>query len=393
MEDKDTSRQQSTGFQKERTMPVNRIVFTGDVLRPNVAGTRPTQHHNIRWLRNLLGTQLEMATNLPVESISWNCGGVQDGRLGDDDISLIYRAFGLRVDIRNWARIHDIDRLPQQVDELFRRLFQNALVVGFEMPPYLRRMFSRFGILYINVMLHPVRFLDDLLLTFSASEPSLQERLFAHRIQEPFIRTIAGLQRAAAARSDNTQIEPDSALFLMQTWYDQSQIQDGIFVDSMNFLNDIAAYAKQYREFLVKEHPLEPNPATLFMAATIPNMRLVKGNTYTFMSRPEIISVGTLSSSVGYEAQYFDKKAQFFLRPPMQLRRGPDDPEDAQIGIQDMFLTADFWREVLTPILPVTNSDGVTVPFKPNRLRSSIRSFWNFNEIDTDIAVRAAKAG
>ncbi|WOI58441.1 hypothetical protein [Palleronia sp. LCG004] len=369
----------------------DRVVFTGDFLRLNAAGTRPTQHQNIRWLRNILSTPIAMATGCNSSVFCWNSGAVRDGLLGDADINRFYGSFGLPRSIHSWARIHGIDTLPRRMESMLRDVFRGSLVVGFEMAPYLSTFLTREGIPFVNVSLHPVRFLDDLLLGFASNHPAIQEAIFGHRLDDASIRLIAGLQKASAARGFNASVAPDSALFLMQTWYDQSQLRDGRFVSPTDFLDEIISCAAEHEEFLVKEHPLEPHPAISTMAALIPNMRLVKDNVYSMLALPEIRTVATLSSSVGLEAEYFDKQSRFFLREPLKLRREAEDDRDGYVAIRDAFLMPDFWRKILAPVMPVSQPDGITVPFKPNRLRIAIRGFWGFNEIDTDIPVRMAK--
>jgi hypothetical protein len=365
--------------------PPRRIVFTGDFLRPGVAAERPTQHHNIRWLRNLVSTPLQMATDLPQEVVSWGAANVNDGRLTSADVAAIYHRFGLVRNLSSWAALFDAERLPSSVENLLRPLFQDSLVVGFEIPPYLEHFLNREGIPFIGTTIHPVRFLDDILLAFRSNCPSVRAALSPCQVSDAFIRTMAGVQKASAARYFNEEVRPGSALMLMQTWYDQSQILDGRFVDATRYLDEIIAFARNHTEFLVKEHPLGANPATIILQARVPNLRLVTGNVYGYLSIPEVSSVLTISSSVGVEAPYFGVRTQFLLRPSIRMHN-PAEPEDTgYMAMQDAFLSADFWRNTLRGLMPVTAPDGVIVPFKPNRLRISMRSFWNFNEIDTDV--------
>lgn len=371
--------------------PVRHILFSGDFLRPSNAALRPTQHYNIRWLRNLFGTQLEMAVGLPQSVLSWGYDSVTDGRLTTADVSAIYNAFGLPPDINAWAAIYALDELPTRVEALFDQFFEGSLVIGFELPPYLTHYLDRRGIPYVGATIHPVRFLDDIFLGLRSNVPALQDVLFEHRIDEAFIRTMAGIQRASAARAMPMAVPEKSALFLMQTWYDQSQLRDGRFVTIDDYLDKIVAIASRHSTFLVKEHPLAPNPGTILLQARIPNLRMVTGNVYGFMSLPQITTVGTISSSVGVEASYFGVRTEFLLGSPLTRRITEADPADGYVGIFDACLAPDFWRKLLSTLLPVTEPDGITIPFKPNRLRIGMRSFWNFNEIDTDIPVQMAK--
>jgi len=371
------------------TEPVSprRIVFTGDFLRPNPAGDRPTQHHNIRWLRNLVSSQLAMATRLPHSVFSWGAADVNDGGLGIGDVQAFYQLLALPLTIKAWASIHAADRLPWRLEAVLDHVFHDSLVVGFELPPYLEKFLTRRRIPWVGFTVHPVRFLDDLLLGTRSNIPAVQERIFPHRISEDYIRTMAGVQKAAAARYFPDKVRDGSALFLMQTWYDQSQIENGEFVSAERYIDQIAGIAAQHQEFLIKEHPMAPNPATPVLRARIANHRMVKGNVYGYLSIPEIRTIATISSSVRQEAGYFGVAGRALLGDAVLLRRYPGDPAHGFVGIEGGFLAPDFWRDILAPVMPVTPADGVRVPCKPNRLRTSIRAFWSFNEIDTDIAV------
>jgi len=365
--------------------PPKKVVFTGDFMRPSVAGDRPTQHHNIRWLQNLVSSQIKMAADLPQEVLSWGVAGVHDGRLTSTDITSFYNFFGLPLDIRSWAMIFQLDQLPARLENFLLSVFEDSLVVAFELPPYVEHFLNRHAIPFIAATIHPVRFLDDIFLAVRSNIPAAQEQLFKYRVDESYIRTIAGIQKASAARNFKDTAKQNSAIFLLQTWYDQSQIENGRFIDASIYIDEIADLANQYSEFLVKEHPLAPNPATVYLQSRIPNLRMVTGNVYGYMSMPEIRMIATISSSVGTEAPYFGVDSKFFLGTPVKLRLDAEDDADRYVGIVDAYLAPDFWRNMLATVMPVTKHDGVTVPFKPNRLRISLRSFWNFNEIDTDV--------
>jgi len=364
---------------------VKRVVFAGDFLRPNIMGNRPTQHNNIRWLQNLLATQISMATGLPQSVLSWGVDGIKDGQITASDVRAIYADFGLHTDIQSWALIHGAEHLPRRFEALLSHFFSDSLVIGFEIPPYLETFFQRHGIPFVAATVHPVRFLDDVFLGWRSNVPEISKSLLGHRIDENYIRVMAGIQRASAARAMSEDLKPDSALFVMQTWYDQSQIENGRFISPERFLKPIIEMARSHNELLVKEHPLAPNPATALIQACVPNLRMVTGNVYGYLSVPEITLLGTLSSSVGVEAPYFGVPTRFLLRTPLITRAVGTDPAEGYVGILDAYLAPDFWREMLEPLLPVSARDGVRVPHKPNRLRISMRSFWNFNQIDTDI--------
>ncbi|MFN4057753.1 MAG: hypothetical protein ACK4HW_06170 [Roseinatronobacter sp.] len=368
-----------------------RIVFTGDILRPSPFYWRPTQHHNVRWLRNILSHQLRAATGLPDIAVSWGHGTLRDGGLGEMDVRALYAAFRFPPNIKSWATIYGLEDLPPRVEAILAHLYADALVIGFELPPYLETFLTRRGIPYVSFTIHPVRFLDDLLLGLRSNVKAIQDRLFAQAISEPFIHMMAGIQKASAARYFPVDVKPGAALMVMQTPHDQSQLRDGVFLTPADFLDQIADLAAAHSEFLIKEHPIAPNPATPILQARIPNARMVTGNIYGFMAIPEIKTITTLSSSVRVESEYFGVQSRAFLRDAVIVRRAKSDAENGFIGIEDAFLNSDFWRDLLDGLLPVSAPDGMRVPPKNNRLRISLRAFWNFNEIDSDVAASLVK--
>jgi hypothetical protein len=44
-------------------------------------------------------------------------------------------------------------------------------------------------------------------------------------------------------------------------------------------------------------------------------------------------------------------------------------------------VSADLWRDLLEPLVPVTGRDGDAEALPPNTLRNSLRQFWGYDEI------------
>ncbi|SEA65257.1 hypothetical protein [Rubrimonas cliftonensis] len=368
---------------------IRRIVFTGDFLRPSPYRWRPTQHYNIRWLRQLLGAPLGLATRLPIETVVWGRGSVASEGVDGAAAALIYDAFGLPRSSDGWARLSTAAAVPDLVETFIHGLFRDALVIGFETPPMLEGCLRRAGVPHIDVINHPVRFLDDIFLGFRSDLAPVRAALARHAVREDRLRLMAGVQAAAAQRLFEKALEPRSLLFLMQVADDRSQIRDGAFVGATDYLEEIAALARGFSRVYVKEHPLQPrSPHSRAILARCPNAETAVENFYSLVATDQIAAVASLSSSATLEAGYFGKAAHYLLGAPYAL--APDGRAPApheHVGVFDAFLTPDFWREALDGTVPVTATDGLRPPFKPNRLRASLRSFWGFNQIDTDAAV------
>ena len=94
-----------------------------------------------------------------------------------------------------------------------------------------------------------------------------------------------------------------------------------------------------------------------------------------------------MRSSTVTEAGYFGKRADYVFQPPFRFARDGALPQGREyVGLYNDYLAPDFWRGILSGVMETTPEDDMRVPEKPNRLRLSLREFWNFNEIDTDFA-------
>jgi hypothetical protein len=304
-----------------------------------------------------------------------------------ETVGAIYDEVGVPRSIEGWGRLFDLPEIPPPLAALAKERFEGALVISFEIAPVLERALVAQGCTVIDVVNHPVRFLDDIFFGWRCTDAAVAARLARHAVREDWVHVMAGLQSAAALRSLRLAPEPDSLLFLMQVTHDRSQLRDGRFIGAGDYVDAIAALGRQYRRVYVKEHPLQmASPGTRAVLEACPNATIIDENFYRLMAAPGIAGVASLSSSASIEAPYFGKAAHTLNRPPFRFALDGAVPDaDAYVGIHDGYLSADFWRDILGDTMPVTPRDGSVIPFKPNRIRTAMRSFWGFSQIDTDV--------
>ncbi|MBY6127066.1 hypothetical protein [Roseovarius atlanticus] len=364
----------------------DRIVFTGDFLRPSVAGLRPTQHENIDWLAKLLRTPVEMASGLPCETVHWDNAWVNGARIDSATIEAIYSMFWRRPDIHAWSQIFAAETLPAMIEDMFARFFAGSLVIGFELPPYLTRFCARHGIPFIDCSLSPVRFMDDLLFHLSSGSAAITDALRPYGVSEDLIRLAAGVLSSNAAKANPRPPRPESLLLILQTRFDKVVIENGGFASLLDHLDRLRDIAAGYRHVLIKEHPLEPQTEIRdALCRALPDAQISDDNFYRLVSHDNLRGVAALSSSCVAEAGYFGKVGHYLI---------PDfDPDNLTPGIEavcvdDVILTPDFWRDMLGAAgCEVSDKDGLRLLSKPNRFRQQLRSAWGYNQIDSDIAV------
>lgn len=369
----------------------NRILVTGDFLRPSPYAFRSTQNENIRWLAQLLTVPLGMATGLPVTDVLWDDNWLNQPNFNQVEVQAIYEAFWLKPNIQSWAQIYGAETLPASVEGMLAHIFRDSFVIGFELPPMLVHFLRRQGIGFVDVTLSPVRFMDDLTFSVSASAPEALEAIGAHALPEPLQKLAAGVVSAHVAKHFPKPPRPDTLLVIMQTGFDRAVVEGKRFVTLRDYMDELEEIARDYSAVLVKQHPLEPQPEIRDMLlCSLPYAEVTEENFYRLVSHRNLRGVAALSSSCIFEARFFGKR-QHALMPGVDFSRSPAGLPICDVG--DALLTPDFWRDVLGASgLEVTGKDGIVLPPKPNRFRMQHRIAWGYNEIDTDIAVGWAKS-
>jgi hypothetical protein len=361
-------------------------------LRPDIHGQPGGVDRLAAWLFNAIKRQLTLACRKPARLLTTKtspalASWVAAQRAPNDADTI-------------WAACYD--RLPGDQDtsnavaRLILPALRNQFCIGYELPPYLIDLLDQHDIPWIDIRIHPIRFLDDLLFAVRASDPRTQQFLLDHSVTEAHIQITAGLRDAMCQFISHASVPPDPLLILGQRRFDSSQISKGVFYDAMNHTTEIAAICARHPAVILKPHPLDTEHSLLTAAASLGAnvIGLVNDNLYRLLALPEISAILSVSSSAAHEAIYFGKTIYTLMPLPLRLAwRGDPIRADHHAALDDALLSIDIWRTILAPHTAVTPADGVRLPPKPNRLRLALDSFWAFNEIDTDRLPRPKPLG
>jgi hypothetical protein len=353
-------------------------IVVGDLLRPDGSGRPGGTDRPTLWLWNAVKRQIYLASGLPSEALT--TAGLTDW----------IEALRPQAEAdAYWASVHDRLASTERIVERLRRRF----CVGYEMPPWLVRLLDEHAVPYVDLRLHPVRFLDDLLFAVRTSVPETQADLLSVAVQESEVFATAGLREAMCRFISEARVPDNTLLVAGQRRFDSTQIVGGTFFDAFPRAAEIHAICARYPAVVLKPHPLDRHHSLLEVAAAAPTrvIGVIDDNVYRMLSLPQIGAVLTVNSGLAYEAPYFGKHVHALAPLPIRLGwRGAAPDAGCHVSLDDFVLTPDFWRMVLAPHVPVTAADGMRLRPKPNRLRIALDSFWNFQEIDTDRVPRAA---
>ena len=136
--------------------------------------------------------------------------------------------------------------------------------VTYEAPPYLLRLLDGWGCTWLDVRLHPVRFLDDLLFAVRASQPDTQGAVARQRAAgKPADGRTAGLREAMGQLISDATVPEDTLVVVGQRPIDATQIVDGGFFERAGHQVEIAAHLRGPRRGAAEATPERrpPQPA------------------------------------------------------------------------------------------------------------------------------------
>ncbi|MDR3537553.1 MAG: hypothetical protein P4L71_13735 [Acetobacteraceae bacterium] len=357
-------------------------VVVGDLLRPDGSGRPGGTDRPTLWLWNAIKRQVHRACALPVEILTTtgSVGAWIESLRAPDDADTY------------WASVHAAMPPSEALDRLVIARLRGRFCIGYELPPWLVRLLDAHAVPHVDLRLHPIRFMDDLMFAVRASRIDTQAALLGMAVQETEVLATAGLREAMCRFISEAAVPDDTLMVIGQRRFDSTQIVDGGFFDAAARAAEIHALCVHHAAVVLKPHPLDRHHSLLEVAAASPGrvVGVIDDNVYRLMALPQIGSVLTVNSGVAYEAPYFGKRVHTLA--PLTVRLGwQGDAVDRRVhaALDDVVLTPDFWRMVLAPHAAVSAADGMRLRPKPNRLRIALDSFWNFQEIDTDRIPRA----
>jgi hypothetical protein len=358
-----------------------RILLTGDFLRPLDDSFRPSQTGNILWLHRLLRRAIGNATGTVPEAMAW---APPEGAAIAFDTPGFYAAAGVPADIEGWVALFAARDLPREAAAMLARAFEGvAIVVGFELTTMQKRLLSRLGVPWLDFNIHPYRFGPDVLFAVQVSHPGMLEPLARHHAGDAVFEPWADLLAATAVKVPVHPPVTEPVLVVGQTRVDRSLLADGRLLDLADFAAPFHAAIGDAGTVLFKPHPYNAGGFGLHdIGLPLRRIRETGDNAYVLMAQDSIRRVVGVSSSLVAEARFFGKEGVFLGPAPFRIAaQAAALALDAHASVVDAWLGADFWRDMLAPLVPVTAADGRRVSLPPNSLRNALRQFWGWDEI------------
>lgn len=256
-----------------------------------------------------------------------------------------------------------------------RDVFTGAdLVVGFELSDTARAAIEEAGAPWLDLRIHPLRFMDDIFLAFETNVKAIEEKLQLYRVDEALCRYHADLVRATVIKLKKDDIVPKNSLLLVgQTEKDRVVFDGQKYLSLPDRLDAIRPLAHSCEHIYFKPHPYAGNGRAIVrqLRKALGDVRIIRQNIYFLLANDGVRHVAALNSSVLHEAKYFEKETTFLYMPTFDER---------QIGVYDDFLGGAFWSDILSSLLP-TVPTALKLPSQPGRMRRALNDFWGYNAI------------
>ncbi len=358
-----------------------RILVTGDFLRPQEDAFRPAQTGNIQWFHRLVRRPLGRAAGQEVEALVW---GDPRSPFPAFDTPGFFAAAGATPDTEGWVSLFDAPDLPREAVAMLAAAFQDvAVVIGFELAELQKRLLTWMGIPWIDVNIHPYRFGPDVLFALASNHAAVMDQLRAHHAEDAVFEPWADLMAATAIKLPPHLPLTEELLVIGQTRVDRALIRDGRLLDLADFAEPLHALAGREARLLFKPHPYNADGFGLHdIGLPLARIREAAENVYMLLGQDAVRRVVGVSSSVVAEARFFGKEGVFLGTSPFRIAGARDAlAPGLHASVVDAWLSADFWRDLLAPLMAVTPRDGARPGLPPNALRGSLRQFWGWDEV------------
>nr|VFK10870.1 MAG: hypothetical protein BECKLPF1236A_GA0070988_100453 [Candidatus Kentron sp. LPFa]VFK27305.1 MAG: hypothetical protein BECKLPF1236C_GA0070990_100453 [Candidatus Kentron sp. LPFa] len=221
-------------------------------------------------------------------------------------------------------------RSDKHLDEL--ELTTNTAIVGFELPNEDLAYLNKKNISWVNLAIHPLRFLNDLHFDVSASFDFDPKNIQSSTEEIEFCANMLRIKYSSS--TTNRRKHHNTLAIFGQEPFDRSIYFDGEFMLLDKYINKLDELAKEHDKVIYKPHPFNTNKTVdRFIYDRYSAEYPIDNNPYRLILSGEISTSCAISSSIISEASvlglhsiYLEPRAKRFSSP-INYRRLLDNQE------------------------------------------------------------------
>lgn len=269
----------------------------------------------------------------------------------------------------------------------------NTFVIGYELSEQTKSVLDAINIKYVDIWLHPVRFLDDNFYAYNSSDRDIRKKLNNYNLPEDTyylyadklkIQSYMGWDKFHNA-IDKALID-NSCLFVGQTLTDKAVCRDGTMLTVLNFEEEFTRLTKEFEHVYFSPHPMIKGDysSQLEFLKQFDNVSIIKEPGYKLLCSEKIKKVVAISSSLVYEARFFNKETEFFYRPIVPVSsNGGDDGN--YISIFNKLHSSLFWADILKDEFSISdNIIDIDYMTNKNNYRDMLALYYNNKVFDKE---------
>lgn len=360
---------------------VKRILICSDFLMTKEA----EQAKNRDWLFGLLRRPLRRATGL--EAVSFSSGG--DGFSRDKFFALSGIPFDPAA-TQFWFDAASIK--PESAAYLSEFVGADDFLIGYELSDQTRGLLDRAGAAWIDIWMHPIRFLDDLLFGFASSSEAVYEAMKDFHVKDDVFGLYADRLRIQYGKGflrRQKSIRPGAALFIGQTLEDKAICDKGRMLSLLDYKEAFEKAGRDCGHVYYSRHPYqrEGDEAVLDYVKTRSFAEITDCPAYDLLSSGLIKKVLAISSSILDEARYFGLETETLFKP--NLLYGTTFGKE-YLSIYQSFVSPHFWARALAPLVRTKACEPVMFLSGKDKLRDMLGYYWSYHHIDKTESLRRA---
>jgi len=359
---------------------MKRIVFTGDFLYNS-------QKHNqkyFHWLFKIFYPFIKNAVSNDVE-LTFELKN-RNGEVFSREY--FYKLAG-QENLKECYNQYDLNGFNEKQILYLKDFIDNdTILIGFEFYPAFSKFLNKFGCTIIDFAFHSYKLFDDILFGMYTNNHDIYNQLTKYQVPKERFYYYANYWKTFMQYNNmvkDGKLEDNCAIFVGQTLTDKSVEKDGVFLNISHFENEVKDLLKQYSKVYYLPHPaLWKNCKDFYKYLNnYKDITVLKNNTtYGLLASDKVKKVMGISTSVLYEAQYFNKEVKYLYKPLFNI----DVPfeEHSYISIFEDYWNPKFWADILSPVCEVKSNVEEVNYFKgsSNKLRNIRDSYWGYKDLD-----------
>jgi len=357
------------------------IIFTHDFLYHDAAHA-PTYHW---WAIDLLNPVIENAVHKRVKPLCQLTN--RHGETFSRD--QFYALSGITDQTLAYYH-YEISKIkPASIDYLKSFIDEKTFVIGIELGLELKNILTALKIPFLNLWFHSWKLFDDAFFMFNTNDADVFRVLKKYQVpREKFVFYAHYWKIWTQQRNhhpDDDGLVPDCAVFIGQTLRDKSTDFNGRYLNILDYKDRLETLSHQYSKIYYLPHPyVEANQQIEEYINNTPYIQELKNMpTYQVLMSDKVKKVMGISSSVLYEAQFWDKEVEYLYKPLFNIDQKFED--DTFISIYQDYFRPVFWSEILAKFFQVNNQPINSCLFfdgenKFRNIKDLYYGYANYNE-------------